>query len=923
MPNRDHVPSRPTFSLQPSREQPSTNSMGASTKRKSPASSEPTSEHNKRTRGLSAARSNASNLSSVSVPETVLESEYEFVVPPARTPLNWSFAEEPATPTPNVRSADMATPQVDEQSPAPPPPPTTPSKTGQETLDAAPRSSGVTPFKLSSSNTDPACVNPSESWSQTHRHPNAPTTPPRTQRSSQTIESNKTTRVGEAEMGEILKHELCGQVFLHKKFFDEFLPLGEAIHTEVRDRIVSSGALQPGSLLGFTGDRWTIHESISQQRNERLVYGPLADLLNVIGQGAYETYQRLHQGEQFRQHYRPFYNHSSSTALWDSPSDAATSPDLVMTRDQKRAHWGDMELLIECKSSSEKKHRNQAYLQLARYARTAFAHQIYRLHVFGFSLCGSIVNFVCFDRSGLLHSSDIDLSTAGGADSFVRHLISLLTIGPEEFGYDTRFSFRQNNEQNTVETLFKFEDHEPQVVSELLCYRKCCCGRATCVCALGDDVYKAIWRPDDRPDEGETLSIFEAVFGVCQVKAFVHGKYDTRLKHGDALETSPSSSFFRPSKASASRIVAGPSHSSIPSKSASRNASAQRPSADPPASDVPAVSGPAPVASIPRGVRIKSDILMPRGASLFDAQSSLHLLMAIHDALMGVMAFTQARKIHCDISAYNLLLINPEKHYGERGWLGAPKLPLKPDVWSQTASGPSSASNGATPNAETSTDACVCPRLKRAEEVNRGPVCVVHDTEFTVNEDRTKGDVHTDRTGTPAFISAQLLEGISSGQEPITRSFIHDIESLLWVLIWVVARRSQVKDHWKINTTAEDVIRKLSQNDLRSLGEYKRNLLADRARLEEKIDDLENDWSEDLAGVIGELADYIYTYLYFRPPKSTRLRTAPDFRVKQMQLHETYMAQSRSDTFATLFGILDVTIAELQARCSIIDFSKL
>ncbi|KAG9080048.1 hypothetical protein FRC06_007135, partial [Ceratobasidium sp. 370] len=404
----------------------------------------------------------------------------------------------------------------------------------------------------------------------------------------------------------------------------------------------------------------------------------------------------------------------------------------------------------------------------------------------------------------------------------------------------------------------------------------------------------------DRPDEGETLSLFEGVFGVCQVKGFVHGKYDTKLRYGEWLEASPSASFFRPSKGSASRIVAGPSSTSAASKSASRNASVRRPSSDSPGLDVPALSGPAPVTPVPRGVRIKSDILMPRGASLFDAQSSLHLLMAIHDALMGIMAFTQARKIHCDISAYNLLLIDPEKHYEERGWLKAPTLPLNSDV----------------------TDTCACPRLKRVEEVNRGPVCVVHDTEFTVNEDRTKGEVHTDRTGTPAFISAQLLEG-TSGQGPTTRSFIHDIESLLWVLIWAVAHRSQDKDIWKVNTTAEDVIRKLSQNDLHSLGEYKRNLLADRARLEEKIDDFENDWSGDLAGVIGELADYIYTYLYFRPLKPTRIRAAPDFRVKQMQLHEAYMIQPRSDTFASLFDILDVTITDLQARCPIIDFSKL
>ncbi|KAG8687251.1 hypothetical protein FRC08_012084 [Ceratobasidium sp. 394] len=156
-----------------------------------------------------------------------------------------------------------------------------------------------------------------------------------------------------------------------------------------------------------------------------------------------------------------------------------------------------MELVIECKSNSNPTSRSDAYLQLARYARATFAHQIYRLHVLGFSLCSSIVNFVCFDRSGLLHSPDIDLSQQEGANSFVKHIIDLLTLGPNKFGYDTRFSFRREAGQNTVQTLFKFKEYKPQVVSELLCYHKCCCGRATCVCALGDDVLKSIWRLED------------------------------------------------------------------------------------------------------------------------------------------------------------------------------------------------------------------------------------------------------------------------------------------------------------------------------------------------------------------------------------------------------------------------------------------
>jgi hypothetical protein len=55
--------------------------------------------------------------------------------------------------------------------------------------------------------------------------------------------------------------------------------------------------------------------------------------------------------------------------------------------------------------------------------------------------------------------------------------------------------------------------------------------------------------------------------------------------------------------------------------------------------------------------------------------------------LLGVMAFTEAGKIHCDISAYNLLLINPEKHYGGLKWFEHINDGPKSDVWTRTASG--------------------------------------------------------------------------------------------------------------------------------------------------------------------------------------------------------------------------------------------
>ncbi|KAG9118964.1 hypothetical protein FRC07_006250 [Ceratobasidium sp. 392] len=899
--------------------------MAGSTKRKSTDTTEPTSETNKRTRGLSAScGTNATSSSSISVPETILEAEHESATLP-RTPVNKSFVEDSVTPTQTAQLGSISTPL----------PPTTP-------VNAPTQGSQVTPLILSSSNVDPACVNPSESMSRTYQYPNAePKTPTRSQRSLQAVLSNTTTRLDKPEMEEILKYELCGHVFKHRQFFKEFLVPDKAIQAEVRNRIVASGGLRPNLHLGINenDNHWTIHGTIARQRNEKAAYGVLADMLNVIGRAAYETYGKLYPEEQFRQSYRPFHNHSNCYALWDSPSDAATAPDLVMGQmdpDQKGAHWGDMELLVECKSISDKDHRREAYLQLARYARTVFAHQIYRLRVFGFSLCGSIVNFVCFDRSGLLHSVDIDLSVPAEAHSFVEHIITLLTISPDKFGYDTRYSFRRNNERQMVETLFKFDDdHDPLVVSELLCYRKCCCGRATCVCALGEDlVHKSIWRPDDRDDEGVTLSLFEGVFGVCQVKASNHDKHSTKLDYPDELVESDFASFFRPRKRT-DTSVAGTSASST------RNTKNGRPSAsDKHRSNTAPVSGPTPRASVSRGIRIKSDILMPRGMSLFDAQSPLHLVMAIHDALLGIMAFTEAGKIHCDISAYNLLLINPEKHYGKNGWEKTPKGHLNPDVWNMTGKGIIHAPDDVAPTAETSTSQSTSHRLKHITKLKRGPVCVIHDTEFTVNEDKKRNKPHGDRTGTPAFISAQLLDGFLSKRGPPVRTFMHDVESLLWILIWVVAHRSQDETEWKVNDTAKDLISNLSQNNLASLSEKKQLLLHDQNRLVTAILGLENDWSKALVPIIQSLAKFLFVYLYAKPALATATVNHSDSEESDSEdynlagaaeeslmekaefFHEIYNTEPRVHTFVRLFKIFNKEIRMLKSKCPAVDLTR-
>ncbi|CAE6467264.1 unnamed protein product [Rhizoctonia solani] len=524
-------------------------------------------------------------------------------------------------------------------------PPTTPPRSPRSRRPTV--SIPSTPMKISTSNIDPSCIYLSQSSS--HRSGGGPKAQ-ESQQTQQATRSNEITKASLLDIKTILKYELRGAVYLHKGFFKEFLDVNLDTQAQVLQQARNQAA-EPTRCLGHVNyvdydmahGRWTLAEAITNQRDEK-VYQPLAKALNVIGRAAFDIYHKAYPNDTIRQAYFPFIDHSARETRNDSPSDGAVMPDLLQGRaEEGRVHWGDTELIVECKSTNALKHINEAYLQLARYARTVFAHQIYRVGVFGFSLCGSIVNFVFFDRSGMLHSPAIDLSKPEGAHSFVQYLVSLLTLDARSFGYDTRYSF--NFTTNPPETLFKFGLRSPEVVNEILCHRKCISGRATCVTGLGQLVLKVIWRPADRTDEGETMAGFKSVFGFCQLQAASCDVHSTKLKYADELECSPATGYFTPEFRS--------------------------------------------IGSIPllRGIRIQSSILMQRGTSLFEVQNPLHLVMAIHDALLGIMGLTEVGKIHCDISAYNLLLIDPKKHYPNQNWLEQPSFQIKPEVWKRNARG--------------------------------------------------------------------------------------------------------------------------------------------------------------------------------------------------------------------------------------------
>ncbi|KAG9128570.1 hypothetical protein FRC07_000003 [Ceratobasidium sp. 392] len=705
-------------------------------------------------------------------------------------------------------------------------------------------------------------------------------------------------------------------------FYEDFLACADpTIHDKIQKQI-------EGNLLKFEDSKWTFDCEPFMKNEEVLVYAPLVELLNVIGQTAHDVRVK-HKPDQFRQLYRPFSDRHDKLTLGDYPNDTGIKPD----------------------------------------ARAIFSHQIYRLHVFGIAVCGPIVTFVRFDRSGLLHSPNIDISTSDGADLFVRNVISLLSLPAKKFGYDTQYTFKCNP-NNRSDIVFALEpSHPPRVVSSLLCHRKCCRGRATiasCLAAATTDcqsqtldvgptpdqlllsqeiVHKRIWRLEDRIDEGTTLKRFKGVFGVCQVVDFRDRVHKTQVKYPSRLRHSHAASYFVPTNVSQILTTSASTHTTTATGSAAGSTDESNAPAGP-ASDSSAVQSEimssqleqtnsatsesagvdAPDLSIPsaellREIRFASDLLMPKGRPLSDAQSALHVMYAMHDALLGVVAFAEAGMLHCDISAFNILLVDPEVHYAgiNKEWNKSVQGSLGKLVWNSLSSQLLPKVGSAMAKSANSAEA----RKEYVDSLDRGPYAVLCDAECAADEEQSLEPMRWDPTGTPAFFSAQLLLGPFDGEPPVRRSFIHDLESLMWVLIWVVAHQQPEKMSGK----ACDFIRELSQHDLNALGNFKRLFIMNFMEAEDEISKFGNSWSKQLAPAIKKMASFFAHFLYpvkekveeGKPNASVDSRFASyqeegaNDELEQLMgaEHNRYMKHDRLKTFYHFLGITTESIKTL------------
>jgi hypothetical protein len=456
-----------------------------------------------------------------------------------------------------------------------------------------------------------------------------------------TLVSQPITRL---EMEKTLLHEINGAVRMLEDFCETELRIPESSKRQAIQEQLQN--IVECFLLIF--QKWsTDRESVKSQKSESSpsntgedsakmketdMYKPIVELLNSVAKVAFVP-------NHFRPRRHDVVDHSKYAVGTDDQDDTDAMPDLVqgVLDGKDKIHWNDVEFIVECKLQPGQLHA--AIMQLSRYARATFIHQIHRNHVYSLAICGVQATFVRFNRSEIIHSSTIDLSNRDGLRKFVNAMAGLSSLGAEDFGYDSHFSFypepKGTSEDRLKHRQWRYtQDGNQWRIVEIICQRKCLIGRATTVLRLSKigsshtrRVLKMIWKPETRPHEGESLRAFKGCRGVCQCEWMDTG-VSTALPEPEKLKTSAVQKFFFPnvelSKFKEAVSLASENQSKSNPASMKRIQTELRHEQSRPH---------------PAEARVKCAIMMGEGISLWRVPRLLHLLIVLRDALVGRTIF--------------------------------------------------------------------------------------------------------------------------------------------------------------------------------------------------------------------------------------------------------------------------------------------
>jgi len=122
-------------------------------------------------------------------------------------------------------------------------------------------------------------------------------------------------------------------------------------------------------------------------------------------------------------------------------------PDIIAVSALKRSgkyEWEDVDMVGEVKRLDDYSTTVASTVQLAMYAREVLRHQYNRRFVYGFTLCGDLLQVWLFDRSGAVGSAPFDMRLSSGVIPFTRFVNGFSHKTKEQIGYDLTMTKTSN-----------------------------------------------------------------------------------------------------------------------------------------------------------------------------------------------------------------------------------------------------------------------------------------------------------------------------------------------------------------------------------------------------------------------------------------------------------------------------------------------
>ncbi|KAG8732583.1 hypothetical protein FRC11_012489 [Ceratobasidium sp. 423] len=755
-----------------------------------------------------------------------------------------------------------------------------------------------TPYRRSSSH--PVSITTQLSHSSQTRAIKETLSPAAAKEAKDRVTSLKQYERGRVEMAHMLRLEIDGAVYEYSKLCDELFHTEESHVDQIMEKITNSPPLQRNA-----SGKWSIECIDALSPEDTQTHAACAKILDIISVAAFRS-------TPFRPRHETIVPGSSSYMKGDHLDDTNTSPDVIQAtlghREDKR-HWGDVEFFAECKGKCDQ--LGEALLQIARYARAAFTHQIYRKHIFSIAFCGTAVTFVWITRSGIIHSPPIDLKK--DAEAFIRAACGLFALNDSNYGYNTHFYYWPSlaDETDTTDRQLRVETGNWRwIIIEILCYRLCLVGRATLVVLLSRvgnpqhrAVLKVIWCPHSRVDESKNLEEFKDCPGVCQCRWSICEGSTAVLDPGCLGPSPVQAEFFEVSdeeKATVYETTHSSGRRAYLLGQVKHKKRRPRPTNE---------------------IRVCNMILMDEGVNLWHIKHPVHILRILRDGLVGYAEVVRKGYVHRDISIGNILcqprnpveLIEsfwedkkPDSDYCDNGTI----LDDTSDRYNFddiTFLVPEEAIEG---------EIELKDYIKERYAMQK-PLGSLFDFEFMVRECRHSSEVRSiaDRTGTIAFMSAQILD--ATEKQPVVHSFMHDLESFFWVFVWLIFSRAKREN--RLDTYNRKQFGMLFVGD--ATAAWKKIIIIEHGKASGLLKSLVENTSWENIHLVGRnFATFLNNYMYSHSPaggagSATLLMTSmePDELAKaEPQSPEKMRWEEKWRVIKHLIDIFDVAIVKFQ-----------